>query len=100
MPNILVVDDNPSILELASFALSKHGFHVETAGDAREGLIKASGKFDLIITDILMPLIDGWNFVRLLRAWPETAFIPCWRSIVSVSALGAALMVTLPSAAR
>jgi DNA-binding response OmpR family regulator len=76
MARILVVDDDPAILNLVSATLGRRGHQVETAPDARAGLVMASSNFDLVVTDVMMPLIDGWDFVRLLRSWTDTALIP------------------------
>ena len=68
MHNILVIDDEQSIAFLTTIALSKSGFNVEKASDGLEGIKKFDeGHFDLVITDILMPGIDGNGVVRHIR---------------------------------
>jgi len=77
MPRILVVDDDPWIQKMVSTILVKRGHLVETAGDGEEALRKASGAPpDLIITDIMMPRMDGWAFVRAVRSRGDLALIP------------------------
>jgi len=68
MHNILVIEDEKSIAFLTTIALSKSGFNVEKAEDGLEGIRKFDeGHFDLVITDILMPGLDGNGVVRHIR---------------------------------
>lgn len=68
MHNILVIDDEESILLMITIALAKLGFNVEIATDGLEGIKKFDeGCFDLVITDILMPALDGFGVVRHIR---------------------------------
>ncbi|MEZ4960845.1 MAG: response regulator transcription factor [Saprospiraceae bacterium] len=65
---ILVVDDEPDILEILTYNLKKEGFHVTTANNGEEGLKKAEKeKPNLIILDIMMPQMDGVEVCRRLR---------------------------------
>lgn len=65
---ILLVEDDVSIQEMVETYLTKEGFAVEKAADGESGLIKFSqGSFDLIILDIMMPKIDGFEVVKLIR---------------------------------
>jgi len=74
---ILVVDDNHSIVRLIEALLQKDGFEVLTAFDGLEGLQKArEEKPDLIILDIVMPRMDGYEVSRLLQGDPDMAAIP------------------------
>lgn len=69
MHNILVIDDEESIAFLTTSALSKSGFNVEKAEDGLEGIKKFDeGHFDLVITDILMPGLDGNGVIRHIRS--------------------------------
>ena len=69
---ILVVDDEPDILEFLQYNLQKEGFQVGTAKNGREALDSTkSFQPDLIILDIMMPEIDGVEVCRQLRADPE-----------------------------
>ncbi len=74
---ILVVDDNRSIVRLIEALLQKEGFTVLTAFDGLVGLRKAQEERpDLVILDIIMPKMDGYEVARLLQANPDTATIP------------------------
>lgn len=67
-PTILVVDDERNIIELVRLYLRSEGFQVESANDGVEALEKvASIHPDLIILDLMMPLMDGWEVCRRLR---------------------------------
>ncbi len=68
---ILIVDDEPDILEFLEYNLAKEGFNVVTAADGEEALkVAEKEKPDLIILDIMMPKIDGVEVCRQLRAKP------------------------------
>jgi two-component system response regulator VanR len=68
MSTILVIDDEKGILQLMHQALTKFGHNVETADDGREGIRKFDdGCFDIVITDIRMPVIDGNGVVAHIR---------------------------------
>ncbi|MCB0650320.1 MAG: response regulator transcription factor [Saprospiraceae bacterium] len=65
---ILIVDDEPDILEFLTYNLEKEGYEVVSASDGKEGLEKAiKTKPDLIILDIMMPGMDGVELCRQLR---------------------------------
>lgn len=69
---ILVVDDEPDILEFLKYNLDKEGFEVFTASDGEEGLrIAEREKPHLVILDIMMPRMDGVEVCRQLRLRPE-----------------------------
>lgn len=71
---ILVVDDEPDILEFLQYNLEKEGFKVVTASDGEAGIEKAEQEDpDLIILDIMMPKMDGVEVCRVLRARPKFA---------------------------
>jgi two-component system alkaline phosphatase synthesis response regulator PhoP len=66
---ILVVDDEPDILEFLQYNLTKEGFQVLTASNGKDGLAKAEiERPDLIILDIMMPNMDGVEVCRAIRA--------------------------------
>lgn len=66
---VLVVDDEPSIVELLSVSLKFQGFEVETASNGAEGLDKARRfRPDAVILDVMMPGMDGMGLLRRLRA--------------------------------
>ncbi len=74
---ILAVDDHPPNLALLAHLLALHGYAVATATDATEALV-AIGKErpHLILMDLQMPGIDGFELTRMLKANPKTADIP------------------------
>lgn len=68
MTNILIVDDDPHIRELCRVFLNNEGFDVYEAGDGVEALAKlATLKADLVVLDVMMPNMDGWELCRRLR---------------------------------
>jgi CheY-like chemotaxis protein len=68
MSRILVIDDECGILDLIRAALTRYGHRVEIAANGQEGIQKFDeGAFDLVITDILMPVVDGNGVVRHIR---------------------------------
>ncbi|RMF31392.1 MAG: response regulator, partial [Chloroflexi bacterium] len=74
---ILVIDDEPHMARLASYVLQTAGYDVLTAEDGRDGLEKlAHFKPDLVVCDITMPEMDGFEVVRTLRADPRWRHLP------------------------
>lgn len=74
---ILVVDDDPSALRLIGYTLRREGYEVATTTDGMEALtLVRQERFDLILLDIMMPGMDGYEVCRRLRANPRTAGIP------------------------
>jgi phosphate regulon transcriptional regulator PhoB len=74
---ILIVDDEPDIVELISYNLKKEGFHLAMAADGEEALRKVrTGHLDLIILDLMLPGIHGMELCRILRNNPRTAHVP------------------------
>jgi two-component system phosphate regulon response regulator PhoB len=82
---ILVVDDEPDLLELVCFHLTRDGYQVQTATSGEEALRKAGAKFDLIILDLMLPGMDGQDVARALRAEPATRAVP----VIMLTAKGA-----------
>lgn len=77
MTNILVVDDSNSIRDMVGFTLKSAGYSSVEAKDGLEGLNKAkTGKFDLVITDVNMPNMDGITLCQELRKLPQFKFTP------------------------
>ncbi|MEJ7577114.1 MAG: diguanylate cyclase [Pyrinomonadaceae bacterium] len=75
--NVLVVDDDPDKRQLLTVALQMAGYEVQTAEDGQEGLDKiAKNQPDLIVTDVMMPVMDGYEMARRVRENPRTRFIP------------------------
>ena len=74
---ILVIDDEPDIVELVSYNLKKEGFDVASAADGEEALsMIRRGNFDFLILDLMLPGIQGMELCRILRNDPKTAHIP------------------------
>jgi len=74
---ILLVDDDPGARDLARALLVAAGHEVEAAEDGRAGLEAALKRApDLIVTDVLMPQLDGWTLARTLRAHPSLSLVP------------------------
>jgi len=74
---ILVVDDEEDILHFLELVLGEKGYEVVTAGGGQEALTRAHvDRPDLILLDIMMPQMDGWEVLKLLRVDDETAPIP------------------------
>ncbi len=75
-PHVLVVDDNPVNLELASFVLATDGWCVSTASDAAEALLSIAHCLpDLILMDIQLPGMDGLTLTRRIKADPALRHI-------------------------
>jgi DNA-binding response OmpR family regulator len=83
---ILVVDDEPDLVELVSFNLRAEGYEVITAANGMEALNQARAELpDLIVLDLMMPELDGLSVCEILRRLPSTAPIPvimltAWKS--------------------
>jgi CheY-like chemotaxis protein len=76
-PLVLVVDDDPDGRNLYSYALEAAGFRVEEAGDGFEAVDKSYKlKPQIILMDLLMPRLDGWEVVTWLKKNPITSDIP------------------------
>lgn len=74
---ILLVDDEPDILEFLSYNFRKHGFKVVIANNGLEGILQAKDELpELIISDILMPYMDGIEMCKELRKIEEFYRIP------------------------
>ncbi len=82
---ILVVDDEPDLVELISYNLKKEGFEVSSAPDGEEALNKIRKEaFGLVILDLMLPGIQGMELCRILRKDPKTEGLP----IIMVTAKG------------
>jgi len=74
--NILIVDDEEDVVEVVSHFLEEEGYSIHTAYDGEEALEKATTDIDLILLDIMLPGIDGYEVCKRLRARVETEMIP------------------------
>ena len=74
---LLIIDDSPVALSFLQAVFKSASYDVDTAPDGEAGFVKAvSGVPDLIVTDGLMPGIDGFELIRRLKAEPATTDIP------------------------
>ncbi len=86
-PPVLVVDDEPQIRAFLSLMLSDAGYRVSAAEDGVAALgVLRTLRPAVIITDLMMPRMDGWELCRRLRSAADTAAIP----LIVISALNAA----------
>jgi CheY-like chemotaxis protein len=76
-PQILVVDDDPDILEALSEILEAEGYEVDRARHGQEALARIEQRRpDLILLDLMMPVMDGWEFSQALRQRSDWDDIP------------------------
>ena len=74
---VLLIEDEPNIIEAISYILSKDGWTVHTHSDGETAMDKVmQGVPDLIILDVMLPGRSGYDILRDLRAAPETADVP------------------------
>ena len=77
MASILVIDDSVSMRNMVSFTLKSQNYDTVEAANGQEALTEAQrGKFDLIISDVNMPVMDGITLIRELRGLPNYKFTP------------------------
>ena len=76
MSKILLVEDNDLNRDMLSRRLKRRGFEVILATDGKEGLDRASENPDLILMDMSLPVMDGWEATRRIKAQDETKKIP------------------------
>ena len=86
MSKVMVVEDDASLREIYSIRITAEGYEVVSAGDGEEALaVAVREKPDLILSDIMMPKISGFDMLDILRSTPETAGI----KVVMMTALSA-----------
>ncbi len=74
---ILIVDDEPDLVELLAYNFQKEGFAVRSAGDGEQAMaLLNTESFDLIVLDVMLPGIQGMDLLRELRARDETTGLP------------------------
>jgi CheY-like chemotaxis protein len=74
---VLIIDDSPSVLRLLQFVFESEHYDVVTAADGAEGLQKIGEQLpDVVITDSIMPVMDGFAFLQKLKEHPITSHIP------------------------
>lgn len=77
MPKVLIVEDDPQIARIVQIKLKNNGFDVHLATDGGAGLeaVKA-WQPDLVLLDVMMPVMDGYQVLRAIRAEPSLAELP------------------------
>src|ERR687887_882730 len=74
--HLLLVEDDPSIREVATLGLEQAGFRVTASGDGREALIRfRQGAFDLVVLDVMLPSLDGLEVCREIRRDSQTPVV-------------------------
>jgi len=74
---ILIVDDEEDLVDMAKRKLERNGYEVEVAYNGKQGIEKVKADdFDLIVTDVVMPVMDGFTFYKLLKDDSKTSSIP------------------------
>jgi CheY-like chemotaxis protein len=77
MPRLLYIEDNEMNRDMLSRRLQRRGFEVMIAADGEQGMAMAGAqKPDLILMDMSLPVLDGWEATRRLKAEPDTRRIP------------------------
>jgi len=77
MAKVLLVEDNEMNRDMLSRRLMRKGYEVVIAGDGRSGVEMASRERpDIILMDMSLPVLDGWNATRLIKESPDTQAIP------------------------
>lgn len=72
-PRILIIEDERSLAEVLTYNLEKEGFEVTTAADGQDGVRKAQASPpDMILLDLMLPIIEGYEVCRILRSDPKT----------------------------
>ena len=93
---ILVVEDEPSIADLLALALGAAGHQVAVAGDGRAALRRlAEARYDLVLSDVMMPFLDGAGLAVAMRADPALRDIP----LILMSAVHRSPALSVPHAA-
>lgn len=77
MTKLLVIEDEPIVLEMLSHTLSSAGYELIVARDGEEGLAQAiKSKPDLVITDMSLPKMTGWDLIKQIRSDPNIGKTP------------------------
>jgi CheY-like chemotaxis protein len=72
-PRVLVIEDDPNIREVVSALLTSFGYDCQIAADGRSGLVRlGEGGWDLVLTDLAMPDMRGWEVVDAIRQQAPT----------------------------
>jgi CheY-like chemotaxis protein len=72
-PRVLVIDDDPIVRKVVSALLAAFGYACQTAADGRTGLVRFDeGDSDLVLTDLVMPQVSGWDVIETIRRHAPT----------------------------
>jgi CheY-like chemotaxis protein len=76
--SLLIVEDDDVAREALTALLDQHGYRTTAYPDGRQGLdyLRAGGRPDAILLDMLMPVLDGWRFLEELQKWSEPLSVP------------------------
>jgi len=93
---ILVVEDEPDLLEVTRFALECEGFGVKTARNGQEALrhLHTGERPELVLLDLMMPVMNGWELLKEMAKTPSLREIP----VVVLTAVGAESTAGVPGA--
>ena len=87
-PTVLVADDNADTRRVVRWMLERWGYHVLEAGDGRQALeVAAESRPDLVLMDLAMPVVDGFDAIRSMREHPDLCGLP----IIAVTAFDKAV---------
>jgi class 3 adenylate cyclase/CheY-like chemotaxis protein len=76
-PKILLIDDSPDVVSILADLLAANGYQIDTAGDGVDGLTRIElGQPDLVLLDVTMPKMTGYEVCRKIRENPATVFLP------------------------
>lgn len=93
MPTLLVVEDEPSIADLLNITLTDEGYQIVVAGNGRVALYHLKqGGYDLALSDVMMPFMDGLGLARAMHADPALRTIP----LILMSAAHASVVEAVP----
>ena len=105
MKKVLIVDDDRVICELLVHFLKGYGYNVSSAHDGYEGLDKIKKILpDIVVMDVNMPNMNGWQLLEIVRSAPSTAYIPVimcteesrFKDIEKADSFGASAYVVKP----
>lgn len=87
-PIVLVVDDNPDTRHVVRWGLERWGYRVVEAGDGRQALeVAVASRPDVVLMDLAMPVVDGFDAIRSIRQHPELGGLP----VIAVTAFDRAV---------
>ena len=73
---IIVIDDDTAVTDLLAVILRSHGFDVRVTNNSAEGMnLIRDGKFDLVVLDLMMPEMDGWEICKEVRSFSQVPII-------------------------